>query len=56
MTESLATALDAMAFDAGALEELYDEILRYLGAVELFRREGHEPSWRVEGTHPEVLR
>jgi hypothetical protein len=56
MTESLATALDAMAFDAGALEELYDEILRYLEAVELFRREGHEPSWRVEGTHPEVLR
>jgi hypothetical protein len=51
MTESLATALDP-----SELEELFDRILRYLEAVELFRREGHEPSWRVEGTHPEVLR
>jgi hypothetical protein len=51
MTESLAIALDQTE-----LEELYDEILRYLEAVELFRREGHEPSWRVEGTHPEVPR
>jgi hypothetical protein len=56
MTESLATALDVLASEAGELEEFFDEIVRYLEAVELFRREGHEPSWRVEGTHPEVLR
>jgi hypothetical protein len=38
------------------LEALHDEILRYLDAVELFRREGHEPRWRLEGTSTEVLR
>jgi len=28
--------------------ELMDEIWRYLDAVEAFRAEGHEPSWRPE--------
>ena len=46
----------AIAFDQSELDELFAEILRYLEAVELFREEGHEPSWRVEGTHTEVLR
>jgi hypothetical protein len=36
------------------LETLLDEIRRYLEAVELDRREGHEPSWRVEGIAREV--
>ena len=39
-----------------ALEVLHDEIRRYLDAVELFRREGREPEWRLEGTTTEVLR
>ncbi len=26
-------------------EELMREIARYLAAVEIFRREGHEPRW-----------
>jgi hypothetical protein len=55
MTESHDIALSAVLLP-GELEELFAEISRYLAAVELFRREGHEPSWRVEGTHPEVLR
>ena len=28
------------------LERLFAEIVRYLEAVEVFRREGHEPTWR----------
>ena len=51
MTESHDTVLHPSEF-----EELFAEILRYLSAVELFRHEGHEPSWRVEGTHTEVHR
>jgi len=31
-----------------AIEELLSEIERYLGAIELFRALGHEPSWRPE--------
>jgi hypothetical protein len=35
---------------------LLDEVRLYLEAVELFRREGHEPSWRHEPAEKEVLR
>jgi len=45
-----------IAFDPSEIEELISEILLYFEVVELFRREGHEPSWRVERTHTEVLR
>jgi len=38
------------------LESLFDEIRVYLEAVEVFRREGHEPRWRHEGLETEVLR
>jgi len=37
------------------LESLFAEIRRYLDAVDVFRRAGHEPSWRTE-TAQEVLR
>jgi hypothetical protein len=37
------------------LEALLDEIRRYLDAVELFRREGRKPEWRLECTTTEVL-
>lgn len=46
----------AIALDPAQLERLLAEILRYIEAVELFRREGYEPSWRAEGMHLEVLR
>jgi hypothetical protein len=36
------------------LEALHDEIRRYLAAVELFRREGREPEWRLERTTTEA--
>lgn len=39
-----------------ALASLFDEIRLYLEAVELFRREGHEPSWRREPAEKEALR
>lgn len=51
MHEPLTTALRT-----GELAALMDEITRYLEAVELFRREGHEPSWRREGTTTEVFK
>ena len=41
---------------AGELAEFFDEIRRYLDAVEVFRREGHEPRWRREDKETEVLR
>lgn len=50
MHEPLTTALRP-----GEIEVLLIEIARYLEAVELFRQEGREPSWRREGTTPEVL-
>ncbi len=53
MTESLDIDI---AFGADGLESLFAEILLYLEAVELFRREGHEPRWRREGRDTEVLR
>ena len=31
-----------------ALDELLNEVQRYLEAVALFRALGHEPSWRSE--------
>ena len=31
-----------------ALEQLFDEIGRYLDVVDAFRREGREPIWRLE--------
>jgi len=37
------------------LETLLDEIRRYLEAVALFRREGYEPNWRLEGTTTEAI-
>jgi hypothetical protein len=46
----------AIALDPAELEEFFAEIVRYLAAVDVFRSEGHEPSWRAEGTHTEVLR
>jgi hypothetical protein len=39
-----------IALSAGDLEALFDEIRRYLEAVDLFRCEGHEPRWRLEGS------
>ena len=44
------------ALEPSELESLLDEIRLYLEAVEIFRREGHEPRWRDEGLHTEVLR
>ena len=43
---------------AGATElaALLDEIRLYLEAVDAFRREGHEPTWRRERAEEEVLR
>jgi hypothetical protein len=37
------------------LAVLFAEIRRYLDAVDAFRLEGHQPSWRPE-TQTEVLR
>lgn len=37
------------------LADLLDEIRRYLAAIEMFRHEGCEPSWRFE-SRVEVLR
>ena len=51
MHEPLPTALGRVESEA-----LMDEIRRYLAAVELFRREGFEPRWQLEGTSTEVLR
>ena len=48
-------ALDT-AVDSRMLEELVAEMQRYLDAVDLFRAELHEPSWRDEGIRTEVLR
>ena len=39
---------DTIGAAVDAIEELVSEIERYLGAVELFRALGHEPSWRPE--------
>jgi hypothetical protein len=39
-----------------AAEELVSEIERYLGAVELFRALGHEPSWRPEPRSEPIAR
>jgi hypothetical protein len=44
------------ALEPSELESLLDEIRLYLEAIEIFRREGHEPRWRLEGLHTEVLR
>jgi len=30
------------------VESLMEEIVGYLAAVELFRAEGHEPTWRAD--------
>lgn len=38
----------------GELESLFDEIAQYLAAVDVFRRQGCEPSWRRERTEKEV--
>jgi hypothetical protein len=46
----------ATAPSPDTVEALHDEIRRYLDAVELFRREGRELEWRLEGTTTEVLR
>jgi len=32
------------------------EAARYLAAVEVFRREGHEPHWQAEGSRAGVQR
>ncbi|HSI98300.1 MAG TPA: hypothetical protein VK926_08050 [Gaiellaceae bacterium] len=37
-----------IALDAASLESLFEEIRRYLEAVETFRREDHEPCWKQE--------
>ena len=44
------------ALEPSELESLLAEIRLYLEAIEIFRREGHEPRWRHEGLHTEVLR
>ena len=44
------------ALEPSELECLLAEIRLYLEAIEIFRREGHEPRWRHEGLHTEVLR
>ena len=44
-----------IVLERGALESLFEEIRRYLEAVDAFRREGHEPRWRIEGFLTEVL-
>ena len=44
------------ALEPSELESLVAEIRLYLEAIEIFRREGHEPRWRHEGLHTEVLR
>jgi hypothetical protein len=40
----------------GELESLFEEIVHYLEAVDVFRREGCEPSWRRERIQKEVSR
>ena len=35
-------------------DELLDEVARYLAAVDAFRAEGCEPSWRREAADPAV--
>ena len=34
--------------DTDPLDTLFAEIANYLDAVDAFRREGHEPTWRTE--------
>jgi hypothetical protein len=46
---STQTGLQAKSFD-----ELHCEIVRYLEAVDAFRAEGCEPSWRSEGALPQA--
>ena len=41
---------------AAVLAALLDEIRLYLEAVETFRGEGREPSWRPEQAEKEALR
>ena len=53
MTESLDIR---SAPGADELTTLHDEIRRYLDAVDAFRREGREPSWRRELAEEEALR
>jgi hypothetical protein len=45
-----------LALEPSELESLLDEIRLYLEAIEIFRHEGHEPRWCLEGLHTEVLR
>ena len=42
--------------DAAAIDELLDEINRYLDALDVFRREGCEPRWGVTPLPERVLR
>ena len=41
--------------DAAAIDELLDEIRRYLDALDVFRREGCEPLWSDVAPPEEVL-
>jgi hypothetical protein len=52
MTESH----DSSALGPPEIALLLAEIRLYLEAVDLFRREGHEPRWRRESRAKEVLR
>ncbi len=45
-----------LALSLDELESLFAEIRLYLEAVEVFRREGHEPCWRHEAPRSDVLR
>jgi hypothetical protein len=44
-----------LALERDVLKSLFEEIRRYLEAVEAFRREGREPRWRIEVLTKEVL-
>jgi hypothetical protein len=44
-----------IALERVVLGSLFEEIRRYLEAVDAFRREGREPRWRIEAFTTEVL-
>ena len=44
-----------LALERDVLESLFEEIRRYLEAVDAFRREGREPRWRIEVLTKEML-
>ena len=55
MTRTHDIAAD-MVLEPRAIDVLVAEIRHYLEAVELFRQELHEPSWRTETPLAEAIR